>query len=200
MKDEYIGMTDILNLIDQKYGYAQDKDIIDLMKKSDIREDDQHLVGRRIMLRYFEYYKNNATGKNMIRDNEHGTKGTKYRKQDVIKVINDPLIKSKIDGQLKKKTIPGPFGPVPKCIFHQYIEEIIVGESVEEKEERENKEILALTGYTKSQIDLFSVPDELLLDRVKTVKNSICDLQKQIAKLQQELDDIDNEIQTRGLY
>lgn len=196
-----ISMSEILNLVDKEYGYCQDEDMIAIMQSLNIKDTDRHLVDRRTMLRYFEYYatRHGETDyTKAIGNNGIGAKGAKYDIDDIYKVIRDSDIKERITSLFEKKTQPGPFGPVPKCIFHEYIEEVIGDGGVEEEN------ILQTTGMTERQLNLMSVPYELLADR----SNDICEelrilsdkmkaLQDEINKLAEEQEDINNELNSR---
>ena len=196
-----ISMSEILNLVDKEYGYCQDEDMIAIMQSLNIKDTDRHLVDRRTMLRYFEYYatRHGETDyTKAIGNNGIGAKGAKYDIDDIYKVIRDSDIKERITFLFEKKTQPGPFGPVPKCIFHEYIEEVIGDGGVEEKY------ILKTTGMTKRQLDLMSVPDELLTVRrkeitasVQTLQEQIISLQNELAALQEEQEDIEYELNNR---
>ena len=183
MDDIRLSMRDILLLVDQQYGYAQDPEIKELMQEQEVPEKNMHLVDRRTMLKYFDYYAKRKEAKNVsdvIRMNESSTKGTKYSEKDIRKFLNDPFIQSKIKKQLERKTVDMPLGIIPKCIYNAYINQFI-----------EESNIEAYTGYTAYQLKLLSVPDELLIGRKE-------EIQQQIQKLQSELEDIENELITRG--
>ena len=196
-----ISMSQILELVDKMYGYCQDVDMIQIMKSSDIPEYYSHLVDRRSMLRFFEYYANQhgvSDYLTVIGNNNISGRGAMYYYNDIVKVIKDPLIETRINELLEKKTQPGPFGPVPKCIFHEYIEAVIGDGGVSEAD------LLQITGMTQRQLDLMSVPNELLADRsndiceeIRILDQKIRDLQQEKAELELEQEDIDNELNSR---
>ncbi|MCR4657672.1 MAG: hypothetical protein K5770_15815 [Lachnospiraceae bacterium] len=192
MKEQMIGMSEIQKLIDERFGYVSDSDVAELLKGQP--EKDRHLVGRKEMIRYFQYYaKDHEYGDNYdnyriaIKNSNISTKGAKYSREDILKVIEDPKIKEKIERKLMAKTRQSPYGyPVPICIFHDYMQI-----QIEEWTSEDNKSYEELSGYTERQLELFSVPTELLVERKE-------DLQRRISDLQDELADIENELKTRG--
>ena len=196
-----ISMSQILELIDKMYGYCQDEDIITIMQANNVSDYYLHLVDRRSMLRFFEYYASQhgvSDYLDLIHNNNISGRGAMYDYDDIIKVIKDPLIENKINDLLSKKTQPGPFGPVPKCIFHEYIEAVIGDGGVSEAD------LLQITGMTQRQLDLMSVPYELLADRSNDISEEIMILQEKISTLQLEIaaleleqEDIDNELNSR---
>ncbi len=193
MDIKMINIEEILNIIDKKYGYAQDPDVIRLLKESKVSQKYMHLVDRRSFNRFLTYYANEH-GYSDYYDLIHvdgGTKGTKYDYDDIMKFIDDPKVEERIKGLLMKKTISaGPFGLIPMVIYHEYIEEI-TGE--------EENRIMELTGYTRHQLKLFSVPDDIL-EQVKFDKeNRIKSLRAELESCLIDLEDITNELRTRGM-
>jgi len=192
--DNMIGLDEVLALIDEKYGYMQDTLSIEILEKNDEQEN-KHLISRREMARIFHMYSKKRGCKDyydVIKNNGKSTKGAKYAKDDIEKVLSDPDVIKKIERTLEKNAKKVPSGYVPICIYHEYVKEFI-GE-----EEVEDEEILELTGYSMRQIELFSVPDDLLLIRKKDLDNKIALLKEELEKTQLEFEDVNNELMTRG--
>ena len=180
-----IGMEEVLSLIDEKYDYAQDPGVIALMDEMDIPEKYKHLINRRYMLRYFDYYNNNPRNKSKIRIAGSGTKGTKYYYNDIIDVISDPDIDKRINEQLKIKTRMGLDGiHVPEYIFFEYCQMIA---DIRDP----------ASGCTPSQIDLMSVDDVLLEEAKEGIEKKIQIMNAKVARLQERLNDINEELNFR---
>jgi len=189
--DNMIGLDEVLALIDEKYGYMQDTLAIEILEKNDEQEY-KHLISRREMARIFHMYskKRGYTDYyDVIKNNGKSTRGAKYAKDDIEKVLSDPDVIKKIERTLEKYTKKVPSGYIPTCIYHEYVKEFI-GEDEEE--------ILELTGYSRRQIELFSVPDELILRRNKDLENRIALLEEELEEIKLEYEDNNNELKTRG--
>ena len=173
-----VKMEEILTLIDKRYGYAQDADIVYLMKNKRIPDDDRHLISRR--LKYFDLYAKKQGASDyleIIQNNGKSTKAAKYNKEDIEKLINHPEIKKRIERVLAKKTMPGPGMRIPKCVFHEYVDAL----------SDDKDTVLQESGYTVRQIELFSVPDEYLEERQRELIYMISDLQEELANIDSEL-------------
>lgn len=194
--DNMIGMEEILTLIDERYGYGQDA----LSKKllSNIAPDNsgKHLVDRRKMLRWFDNYAGEANYLSVINSNNKGTKAAKYAREDIEKVINSPQISERIKKSLSKKTKDTPFGLIPICILHQYIEEET--RDTEAGTQEADLYFLELTGYTEHQITLFSVPDDILSEAKYDVISEIQETESKLAELKTKYADICYELKSRG--
>ncbi len=182
-----------MKIIDAKFGYAQDPDVVRLLNQENAPVKYMHLVDRRSLNRFFYYYakEHGYEDYSELIQISGGTKGTKYDLQDIMKFIEDPKTEERIKGLLMKKTISaGPFGHIPKCIYHSYIEEITGAE-----EDR----IMELTGYTGHQIKLFSVPDDILEQALIDLESKIDSMKNELEESQTKLEDIRNELNTRGI-
>ena len=187
MSDEkYITMEEILSMIDEKYDYAIDDEVRVLLQKSTLAESYKHLLTNKNVLRYFEYY---AKSQGFM-DYEYdkcidtigGTKSKKYNIQDVEKVLNTEDAKNRIDKIAKTKTLQGINGLVPRPLFNEYVRKL----------NDDKTELELLTGYTEKQIQLFSVPDDILDEEMRNLK-------QKITELINELKDVEEELKARGL-
>lgn len=175
-----VKMEEILTLIDKRYGYAQDADIVYLMKNKRIPDDDRHLISRRLMLKYFNLYAKNQGVSDylmMIRNNGKSTKAARYNREDIEKLLDHPEIKKRIERVLDRKTMPGPGVRIPKCVFHEYVDAL----------SDEKDTVLSESGYSMRQIELFSVPDDYLEERQRELIYMISDLQEELANIDSEL-------------
>ena len=198
---EMIGMSQIQSLIDKEFNYCQDPEMINIMRAYTVREYFLHLVDRRTVNRYLQYYSDDLGGDfytNVIRNNGEGGKAAKYDHEDILKVIYHKRINDKIQDLLRKKTKPGPFGPVPTCIYNEYIQKVIY-DGIDEDY------IIQQTGMTRRQLDLMSVPDELLENAfedniliIEGIQTQIHELEDKITELNAEQDDIANELSSRN--
>ena len=202
-----LSMSDIQDLIDQKYNYGTDEDIAAYMK--DISPENRHLVDRRTVLRYFQYYATShkvSDYTQVIHPIGKGTKGTSYDVKEIRKLLSDPGIKQRIDELYNKKTQPGPFGPVPKCIWSRYYKDHC--------EENVDWNAVQASGYSKRQETLWGILTEDLLQIRDDIYSKINDITKQIRaldeqiktlkterdSLQEEADEIEEELNRRRKY
>lgn len=199
MDEKFVSMNEIIEMIDRKYGYAQDPEIKRFLMDNSSPEAYMHLVGSKNIDRYLGYYAK-AHGMDELKFRDHirkgATKSVKYILREIQEIISDDDIDRRIKELLKKKTLPGPNGLIPKCIYPQYLENF-TGE--------EANKILDLTGYTKQQIELFAVPDDDLIQKkydndliISEIKKNIENMQKKLDELQCEQDYIINELNLRG--
>ncbi len=188
--EEMLSMEQVLALVDRLYNFAQDPEVLELMGKCNIPQVEKHLIDRRVMLRYFEYYAKHQGAKHysdVIRMNGAGTKGTKYRESDILKVIKDPDIDNRIQRQIKERASVGIDGILmPKGIFTEYCEML----------ERDSY-IKELTGYTARQVDLWGLEDDHLLQLKDGIIAKIKKLEEELKSEKEYLKDVTNEMKTR---
>ncbi len=188
-----IALKQVLMIIDEKFDYAQDEEIIELMKKTPIAKKNEHLVEPRQFNRLLYHYAkvhNVDHYDRLIKVEGQGTKGTRYDYDDILKFLSDPQIVNRIKKVIHKKTDQGPFGLVPKCVSHQYYEMLIA----------DNRFVVdETTGYSPYEMKLFSVPDEILFEEKAKKEKSVKELKDNLQAEQAELDCIINELRTRGL-
>ena len=193
---EMLTINEILSLIDKKFGYNTEYKVAELLQTCNVPESNKHLVSSRTILRYFDDYaqKHDVTDyTKVIHTNNKSTKGVRYDKQDVLNVIQDPDIESRLYKYLENKTKPGLSGRVPSCIYHEYIE------MIKDSKIASEAKLFSATGMTKRQLDLLSVPNELLIEGYAKLIHDIKKQEDLLAELKAEYSDIKEELQSRSL-
>ncbi len=187
-----LSFEEVSRMIDIEFGYAQDEDIVRLLNLTGAPKKYRHLVEQRYLNRFFSYYAKDhgCDDYSDLIEISGGTSGTRYADRDIKKFLKDPGTIKRIEKELAKKTLRGPSGMIPKCIYHEYVEEISGAE---------DERIIELTGYTPHQVELFSVPNEMLISEKHRREEEINELRMQLEKKQIELDDVISELSTRGL-
>ena len=181
----YIGMRKVLELIDEMYDYGQDEESKELMAAISEEKNGKHLIERKTVLKYMNLYAkeklgldewDNCTYLEIIKTNEKSMSAQKYSKESVLEFLKDTNVKRKLQKQLEKRTVKiNESWRLPKCALPAFIDKC--------KQQYEAEEIERITGYTKVQVDLWSVPQDLLTERKS-------EIEKQIAELTSELNDI----------
>lgn len=182
---DFIGMRKVLELIDEIYGYGQDEESKELMAAIPEEINGKHLIERKTVLKYMNLYAkerlglddyDNYTYLRIIETNGKGMSAQKYSKESVLEFLKNENVKRKLQKQLEKKTVKmNESWRLPKCVIPAFIDIC--------NQQSESEEIERITGYTKAQVDLWSVPHELLAERKSEIEH-------QIAELTCELDDI----------
>ena len=184
-----IGLKEILEIIDKKFGYAQDPDIIRLLRENNIQDKYLHLLERRYFNRFLNYYAREHgcdEYSEIVRINDRGTKGALYDYKDIMKFLRDPKTMDRINKVLHSKTIDaGPYGLIPKCVYLDYMEEKL---GVEE---------IYAGGYSRYQLELMSVPEEYLEEANHDYEIKKKDLLKQLEKIQMRQNGVKEELQRR---
>ncbi len=188
---DMLAMSDIRILVDELFAYGQDPDMLPLMQ-----EYDEHLINRVDFKRFLDLYAKRHSVDDylkIIHTNGVSTKGARYDRVDVLKVLDYPEIKKSIEKKFARKTCPGPFGPVPKRIYARYLEKVIDDGRID------MEQWIAKTGMTERQLKLLSVPDEILIEAEAQTEQEIMALQEKLAELKSEHKDIKSELADRGL-
>ncbi|MBK5244767.1 MAG: hypothetical protein JJE18_07045 [Eubacteriaceae bacterium] len=182
---EYIGMRKVLELIDEMYDYGQDEESKELMSSILEEKIGKHLIERKTVLKYMNLYAkeklgldecDNNTYLQIIDTNGKGTSAQKYSKESVLELLKDKNVKRKLQKQLEKRTVKmNEDWRFPKCALPAFIDIL--------NQQSESEECERITGYTKAQLELWSVPYELLAERK-------AEIEQQIAELTYELNDI----------
>ena len=121
--NKFVIMKEIIELIDSRYGYYLDDDMQKYLKAIRNKPNDWHLVIEKTVFKYMNNYArkikeipivdyDNSNYLDAIRTNERGTSGQKYLKEDILKFLEDPDVKRKLEKQLEKKTTYVPFDDV----------------------------------------------------------------------------------------
>lgn len=190
----YVGMNEILDYIDNQYGYGTNDDVVDYMKSIPNESKDKHLIVRKTFFKYLNDYvqrkyqpeeRSNTTYLKYIRNNDKGTKGAKYDFEQIKEFLADEVIQEKLKEQLEKKTTLIGEIRIPDCVLHNFVEDI---------------DDYSITGYTTHQLKIMSVPDELLTERRESLKIKYEKLKKQLHLLGTELADIQQELNNRQSY
>lgn len=189
---KWIGLQQILELIDREFGYAQNPEVVRLFKVNRISDYYLHLVDRKSLNRYLSYYAKDHgydDYSELIQINEKSTKGALYYYNDIKRFLKDPKIRFRIKKLLVKKTIDdGPNGLIPKCIYTEYME-IKLGIDGE-----------CEGGYSDHQLELMSVPSELLEEVSRDYEKKILGLTAELATYKKRKNDILTELQQRKDY
>lgn len=184
-----IGLQQILEIIDKKFGYAQDPDIVRLLRENNVQDKYLHLLERKYFNRFLIYYAAEhgySEYREIVHINERATKGCLYEYKDIMKFLKDPKTVDRINTQLHKKTVDaGPYGLIPKCVYMDYMEEKLGIEEVYEG------------GYTRKQLELMSVPEEYLEEAYHDYELKIQDLMRELEKYKIRQKDIEMELQHR---
>lgn len=184
-----IGLKHVLEIIDKKFGYAQDPDVIRLLRENNVQDKYLHLLERKYLNRYLNYYAKEhgySEYREIVHVNERATKGCLYEYKDIMKFLKDPKTVDRINNQLHQKTVDaGPYGLIPKCIYMDYMEEKLGIEEVYEG------------GYTRKQLELMSVPEEYLEEAYHDYELKIQDLMRELEKYKIRQKDIEMELQHR---
>ncbi|WP_099203918.1 hypothetical protein [Scatolibacter rhodanostii] len=186
---EYIGMSEILDLIDQEYDYGQDEESMAWLKEIPKNHVGKHLLERKTVLKYMNIYaKNvlqldtwdNCTYLKVIGVNGKGTSSQKYEKADILKFLADEAVKKKLYAQQERKTHKlNDTWRIPKCVLPMF--------SAECNSQSEEEEIMRITGYTKRQLGLFNVPEELLYDEKVKLEREIKERMDELKEINEVL-------------
>ena len=189
---KWIGLHQILDIIDSEFGYAQNPEVVKLFKVNRISEYYLHLVDRKSFNRYLNYYAEDHGYDDyceLIHINEKSTKGALYNYKDIKMFLKDPKIRERIQKLLIKKTInDGQNGLIPKGIYTEYmVAKLGIDEELE-------------GGYTRHQMELMSVPSEYLEEVAREYEKKIIELSVELEKYQIRKTDIMAELQQRKDY
>ena len=184
-------MREILDIIDLEYDYGLAPEMKPLMDKIGYSNPDRHLVIARYMNRYFEYYAKDhgaAYYSNVIRTKtaDNSSKDPLYYLDDIYDVIRDPNIKKRIEKQKQKKTKDYNSIPVPKCIYSDYINQLITSGV-------EKDIILYNSGMSENQLNLVLVSSDKLFQDKKELEKKMSDLRKNIENLNKKLTELQSE-------
>lgn len=188
-------MKEIIELIDSRYGYYLDDDMQKYLKAIRNKPNDWHLVIEKTVFKYMNNYArkikeipivdyDNSNYLDAIRTNERGTSGQKYLKEDILKFLEDPDVKRKLEKQLEKKTTYVPFDDVrvPNVCISGYLNDYMLPPTEYEK--------VLMAGYTWFELVMLNAPEEKLL-RTKAR------LKEQVDKLQSKIEMVDYYLEER---
>ena len=175
---KYIGMREVLELIDEMFNYGQDKESKKLMATIPEESTGKHLIERKTVLKYMNLYakeklgldeSDNCSYLKIIDTNNKSMSAQKYSKESVLEFLKDKNVKRKLQNQLEKRTVKvNDSCRLPKCALPAFIDIC--------NKQNEAEEIERITGYTKAQLELWSVPYELLIKRKLEIEQQIADL------------------------
>ncbi len=182
--NDFIKMKDILNIINDKYGYGTHSDLNVYMQELTDEKDKYLVIGRTITKYFKKYALRKDPSEDMytidytkyIRVSGQGTKGLKYNKVDVLKFLEDEDVKRKLEDRLKSKTIYFDDMNVPKCIIKKYVEDMA-----------DDMQAIEITGYTREELQYFSVPEELLYEKKQWIQEEIINLKKELKLINEVL-------------
>ena len=185
----FVSMEQILSYIDDIYDYGtKTKEVSNLMMQVAPDNPEKHLIGRKTFFKYLnEYiaYKydldewTNRTYLDYVRTNTQNTKAARYNMDDIKECLLSEITRKKLERIYKKKVVSTTIGAytinVPKCVY---------------KEWQENGQALAITGYTRQQLNMLGVPAEILIDTIPAIMAEIKQKKAELESLETQFNDM----------